>query len=434
MAETAESPEVREVRLTPRCTARIRRAPEAPPAPEPGSEIVFLDTDRAALAQRGLTLSRPAGRDGDWTLTVPQDDQHWAVRIPRLRGVPDRPPAALSALLEGLTDGRPLQALTPDTAPESARPKHRRHKRDRQRTATGTEVLTTVLSAQVETLELWDLRARLDLPDAVHQLRVTARSLRSLLKAAEPYLEQEPAERLESRLQDLGRALSAARDAEVTAELLPERAASLQGLVGAATQEVVQRTAGRHAATAAATVRRAAGRPEHREVLHEARAFAQDPSPRKKAAKLSPQQMSDRLMRRALRRAAAEAARAAKDARQQDLAPLDQQQCLHAVRKKAKRVRYVAAVLKDSGFRPSGPVRRMGKRARAAQDQLGAFLDDAVAAGWLETHRAELIRDGADPYELGLLHGAQIQRVHSGLEDGFRTVEGLAEQFGGASS
>lgn len=438
MAETADSPQIREVRLAPRSIARIRHVPAAPPAPEPTPQTAFLDTDDGTLTRRGLTLSRAEGRDGDWMLTIPQGRQHWALELPHLRSAPARPPAALCAVLEGLTDGRPLQALPADavpsdTAPDGRRPKRRQQKRSRQKTATGAEVLTTVLSAQVEALELWDLRTRLDLPDAVHQLRVTARSLRSLLKAAKPYLEQEPAERLGAQLQDLGRALSAARDAEVTAELLPERAASLQGLVGETTQDVVHRTAGRHASAAAATVRQAAGRPEHLEVLREARAFAQEPPLTKKAAKLSPQQMSDRLLRRALHRAAEEAARAATDAQQQELDPAQQQQRLHSVRKKAKRVRYVAKVLKTSGFRPSGPVRRMGKRARQAQDHLGAFLDDAVAAGWLEANRAELIRGGADAYELGLLHGAQIQRVHSGLDDGFRTVESLADEFGGTS-
>lgn len=428
MAETADSPQAREVRLAPRSMARVRHVPAAPPAPEPRPGAVYLDTDDGSLARRGLTLSRRAGRDGDWLLTVPQGHEHWAVELPRLRSAPDRLPAAFSGLLEGLTNGRPLEAL-----PSEAEPAGRRPSRGKQKKATGAEVLTVVLMAQVEALELWDLRTRLDLPDALHQLRVTARSLRSLLKAAKPFLDTDAAEHLGAQLQGLGRSLSAARDAEVLAELMPERAASLQGLVGEATQAVVHETAEKHAGAAAATVRQAAKRPEHLELLREARVLAEHPPLTKKAAKLSPEQMSDRLLRRALRRAAKEAARAAEDAHGQELDPDQRLERLHSVRKKTKRVRYVAKVLKASGFRPSGPVRRMGKQAKQAQDHLGVFVDDAVAASWLDTNRAELLRGGADTYELGMLHGAQIQRVHSGLDDGFRTVESLAEYFGGSS-
>ena len=73
--------------------------------------------------------------------------------------------------------------------------------------------------------------------EAVHQMRVTSRSLRSVLKAAAPLFDAEVAEELDARLRDLARALSAARDAEVTAELLAGRVAELDGRVGPAAAE-----------------------------------------------------------------------------------------------------------------------------------------------------------------------------------------------------
>ena len=86
--------------------------------------------------------------------------------------------------------------------------------------AGGPDVLRAVLGELAEQLVLWDFRVRLDVPDAVHQMRVTSRSLRSVLRAAKPFFDGAAAEELDARLRELARTLSAARDAEVTAELL----------------------------------------------------------------------------------------------------------------------------------------------------------------------------------------------------------------------
>lgn len=70
---------------------------------------------------------------------------------------------------------------------------------------TGAQVLHTVLGQLAEQLVLWDLKVRLDAPDAVHQMRVTSRSMRSLLKAASPFLDGDTAQELDVRLRELAR-------------------------------------------------------------------------------------------------------------------------------------------------------------------------------------------------------------------------------------
>ena len=50
-------------------------------------------------------------------------------------------------------------------------------------------MLRAVLGELAEQLVLWDFRVRLDVPDAVHQMRVTSRSLRSVLRAAQPFFD-----------------------------------------------------------------------------------------------------------------------------------------------------------------------------------------------------------------------------------------------------
>ena len=117
----------------------------------------------------------------------------------------------LHAVDEGLEVGAARvdddgQAAESETgAKESARPAKKAPSKkgkakNRKAVATGGEpsgvdVLQAVLAQQAAALELWELKARLDLPDALHQLRVAARSLRGLLKSARPFLEREAAER-----------------------------------------------------------------------------------------------------------------------------------------------------------------------------------------------------------------------------------------------
>ena len=144
--------------------------------------------------------------------------------------------------------------------------------------------------------------------------------------------------------------------------------------------------------------------------------------------------MSDRLVRRALRKAAKETDRALAADRDEQLDAEQRLEHLHTVRKATKRVRYVIKVLKAAGFRPAKPVRKIGKAAKKAQDALGETMDASVAAAWLQDSAAGLRRAGADPYELGLLTGAELQRLAHGVDDGYEVMARLARRFEDHSS
>ena len=444
----AETSDPRTLRLPPRASAQIQRLPL--PSPASGEDrvgAVGFDTDDCALRRRGITLSCSADPERGWLLSIPEGDDHWSVEVPRLRSAPQRMPAAVVQLLSGIIGQDELIELhDADGSETSAKAARKASKKTPAKSSkgkagtaaakggepTGVDVLQAVLAQQAAALEMWDLKARLDLPDALHQLRVTARSLRGLLKSARPFLEREITDELGDRLQQLGRSLSAARDAEVMAELLPERAEALQGRVSQKTVRVLAQTAGKHAEASAAKVRGGA-QPERAAALQLARAAAQDPpftdKGRKKAEGLSPRQMSDRLVRRALRKAAEQTDRALTAARDEELDAEQRLEHLHTVRKATKRVRYVTKVLKASGFRPAKPVRRLGKAAKRAQDELGETMDASVAAAWLQDSAAGLRRAGADPYELGLLTGAELQRLAHGVDDGYAVMARLARRF-----
>lgn len=293
----------------------------------------------------------------------------------------------------------------------------------------GPEVLRAVLGELAERLVLWDFKVRMDAPDAVHQMRVTSRSLRSLLRAAAPLFEGEEAEELDGRLRDLARALSAARDAEVIAELLAVRVGDLDGRVDAGAAEVLQRSAEEQARTAAGSARKRVGAKEHTQLLADVQSFAAAPPLTEECARLSAREVSDMLMLRALRKVVrvAERGAAAQDggATGED----GRLEHLHEVRKAVKRVRYVHAVLDGAGFRPGKALRRAAGDAEDYQDALGRVMDAAVVERWLAGTALSLRGSGADRYTVGVLHGAELVRLSAGVDGGADVVGVLLSQL-----
>lgn len=346
-------------------------------------------------------------------------------KITRALGVEDDPED-----LAGSTEGKPGQ--DPENASEnpSGRTAGQRTKPKTGKKAgpqaTGALVLATVLGQLAEQLVLWDLKVRLDAPDAVHQMRVTSRSMRSLLKAAAPFLYGETAQELDVRLRVLARALSGARDAEVTAELLPTRVEALAGQVDPAAAQVLQHTAEQQAAAAAATVRGQLSNPAHLRLLADVQAFAVDPPLTEQCRQLSAGRVVDKLLRRALRKVVRVGAHgvAAEDSGA-ETGPEQRLEHLHEVRKAIKRVRYVNATLKRAGFEPGTAVAHAAADAKKHQDVLGEIMDAGVVAEWLQRTAASPQGSEMDRYALGLLHGAELAAVRTGVKNGHDIVTNL---------
>jgi CHAD domain-containing protein len=333
--------------------------------------------------------------------------------------------------LTGLADEDPVTAAAQETGPASGQPgagNKAGHKADQQ--DTGADVLVTVLGQLAEQLVRWDLKVRLDVPDAVHQMRVTSRSLRSLLKAAAPYFTGDAARELDVRLRELARALSGARDAEVTAELLPARVAALDGKVNPVAAEVLQHTAEQQAHAATATVRGDLSNPKHLRLLADVQAFAADPPLSEKCRKVSARKACDKMLRRALhkvQRAGARGVEAEDTGAEADLE--HRLEHLHEVRKDVKRVRYVNAALKRSGFTPGKATAHAAADAKAHQEALGEIMDAGVVAGWLERTAQAYQGTGEDRYAVGVLHGAELAAVRTGVENGHQVVTELLAQL-----
>jgi len=89
------------------------------------------------------------------------------------------------------------------------------------------DVVSAYLALHCRRLLLADLLLRRDLPDAVHQMRVSARRLRSGLKVFEPLVDEDWARELRTELGWMASGLGAARDTEVLRERLDAHAREL---------------------------------------------------------------------------------------------------------------------------------------------------------------------------------------------------------------
>lgn len=121
-------------------------------------------------------------------------------------------PATVPATVPG--QGRAESSADADLAPALGRGVRRKRF---TRHSTAGEVVLAYLGAQAARLSALDLAVRRDKADAVHQLRVTTRRLRSTLQAFPAVLSAPATSSLREELKWLGGVLGAARDAEVLA-------------------------------------------------------------------------------------------------------------------------------------------------------------------------------------------------------------------------
>jgi len=221
---------------------------------------------------------------------------------------------------------------------------------------------------QVVALHRWGRLVLRDEDDAVHQMRVTVRRLRSVLATYRPLLETEQTEPLRAELKWLAALLGDVRDAEVLRKRLTRWAAKHgPGPTGV------------DALRAALADRQAQGRARLLPELDSDRyraliaALADGPpwsesDPGKKALR--------KRLRRSWRRlvAAVDAADEAADAD-------ERRRRLHEVRKKAKRVRYAAESL---GAVFGNDAERLAEAAKSVQSTLGDLNDAAVMISTIE--------------------------------------------------
>ncbi len=258
------------------------------------------------------------------------------------------------------------------------------------------QVVLSYLGAQVGTLKAVDPKVRNNEPDSIHQMRVSARRLRSTLQTFGRVIRRSSTRRLAGELKWLGAVLGGARDAEVIAGHLRAvlREIPAEQNVG----PVEARVQGHFAQEGAA------GRAEALASLDSSRYFSllddldqllADPPFTPAAAKPASETLPP-LVRRTYRKTKRRIRRAWR-------APAGQPRdtALHEARKAAKRTRYAGEAVTPALGKKA---RKFTKRIKRVQSVLGDHQDSVVTRQVVRELGMRAHLEGENSYTYGLLH------------------------------
>jgi CHAD domain-containing protein len=289
----------------------------------------------------------------------------------------------------------------PVTAPARQRPSGT--------SATVGDVLLGYLEAQVSALKADDPMVRTDEPDAVHQMRVTTRRLRSTLQSFPELFSKAQVGELITELRWLGEELGSARDAEVLAARLEERVAGLPAelVVGPVAARVRGHFA-RIGAEARAAMREALDSPRYFALLDSLDLLLEQPSdegrPVLPASAVLPARV---VLPRSVRRTYKRTRRRIKHAF--GLPPgQPADAALHEARKAAKRARYAAEAVAPAF---GGQARRFAKRMKKVQSVLGDHQDAVIARAAVRELGMTAHHGGENAFSYGVIWALEDQEA-----------------------
>jgi CHAD domain-containing protein len=305
----------------------------------------------------------------------------------RLRAAGLRPAGRQAKLERALADQLPAAGRPPQPANGRPGPTPR---------SPAAEVVMAYARAQVRALMSYDPLVRRDAPDAVHQMRIASRRLRSLLRSFGHVLPRGELEGLAGELKWLGDVLGTARDAEVLD-------AHLRGALEEMPPDLVMGPAAARVRAHFAPVE-AQARWAVLEALDSERYLAlldgldrllADPPLAAEAG-----QPAARVLPPAVRRARRRLRRRMRRARAMPTGP-DRDAALHEARKAAKHARYSAEAVSQAFGKPA---RRFAKRVQKVQSALGEHHDGVVARAAIREIGVEAHRAGENAFSFGVLY------------------------------
>ncbi|MFC9397370.1 CHAD domain-containing protein [Streptomyces sp. NPDC057027] len=301
----------------------------------------------------------------------------------RLHKAGIHPSESPSKLARALAETGPA----PEAAPTAGKPG-----------SAGAAVLVYVRE-QADAIVALDPAVRRDLPDAVHQLRVACRRMRSAFKTYRRVLDRTVTDPVGDELKWLAGELGVARDQEVLDARLHARLADLPPTLTLGPVEARLRR--RDAALAEDARRRALealDSDRHLALLDTLHALLADP-PLRKAARRDARTVLAKAVRKDHDRLGGriEHALALDPGHERDLA-------LHEARKAAKRARYAAEAARPTLGKPA---KKLGKRVKAVQSLLGEHQDSVVARAALREFAIQSHGAGESAFTWGLLYGRE---------------------------
>jgi CHAD domain-containing protein len=267
------------------------------------------------------------------------------------------------------------------------------------RNARAGDAVLTYLRDQVETIKHYDILVRQDADDAVHQMRVATRRLRSTLRVYRRLVDTGD---LAAELQWLGRTLSTARDLEVQHARLRDAIAQLPPeLVVGPVRARLPRHFGPEQEKARQNVLETLRGKRYLHLLDRLEELATAPVLTKKAGRRARKELPkhlDQAYRKANRRFGAGE--------------------VHPARKAAKRLRYGLEVAVPVLGKPADKTR---KRAKDFTKLAGEYQDSVVSRPLLRTLGMQ-----AQGFTFGLLYGREetiAQRVRNRLPRSWKRVK-----------
>jgi CHAD domain-containing protein len=298
----------------------------------------------------------------------------------------------------------PTRETTTIRTPPTAAPDRAPHRRRFTRHSSAGEVVLAYLDAQAAKLSVLDLAVRRDKPDALHQMRVTVRRLRSALQSFTAIVSKAETEHLRGELKWLAGVLGAARDNEVLADHLHAglTAVPMELVLGPAQARITAHFAPLEASTRRAVLD-ALDSERYRALRAELGRLLDSPpltpGAAEPAGKALPPAVGRayRRTRRRMRRASHAPAGQAHDV------------ALHETRKAAKRARYAAEVVAPALGKQGGRrARRFARRLKHVQSALGAHQDAVIARTAARAIGVQAHLSGENAFSFGLLH----ERAH----------------------
>jgi len=255
---------------------------------------------------------------------------------------------------------------------------------------------------------------RADEPDAVHQMRVATRRLRSALATFRPLLDRDVTDPLRDELKWLGEVLGAARDAEVIRDHLKERVAAEPGdlVLGPVQERIVTTMSGRHRRTHDALVAELDG--ARVAALFDALDGLGSRPPLTPLADRRPDQALLPVVARTWRRMRRVHREIERVERDPAASPQQHDLLLHELRKAAKRARYAGESVTPTYGRQA---RSWAKRMAALQEILGAHQDSVVIREQLRAVAVAAYLDGENAFTFGRLHALEQARAEATRRD-----------------
>ncbi|MDQ0079167.1 CHAD domain-containing protein [Arthrobacter oryzae] len=287
---------------------------------------------------------------------------------------------------------------------------------------TAGEVLTNYLAQQLAELRHQEPLVRREEPDSVHQMRMCARRLRSVLATGQKLFNDGAVSEVRAELRWLSEVLGSARDPEVIHDRLRELLAKEPDALvfGPAAQRIGNELDATSAAGRRAVLEALDG-DRYASLISRLEALMQAPPLTEKAAgdaRKTTRKLVSRDTKRVRRRVRELEARPDGGSGEASPAPGGpaRDAGLHEVRKAAKRLRYAAEAAEPVAGRKAA---RMAKRAHKLQQILGLHQDSVVARKLLADLGARAFRSGENGFTYGRLH-AQEEALADRSEAKFR--------------